>query len=154
MGTWVEAWPLSWSCKGGHGDLGETQPQSWSCKGTWGPGENPTSVLGGSVPLSECQCLSVGSRAVQACLFTASALSMVTWPPRGQCHGRASVLPSPVLVQTPQRSPSPVLVQTPHLGYLIISPIHQHAQGKKGAGFPGELIAGLMDLSLRPKGSR
>ena len=26
--------------------------------------------------------------------------------------------------------------------------------GEEGAGFPGELIAGLVDLHLRPKGSR
>ncbi len=46
------------------------------------------------------------------------------------------------------------LVQTPHLGYLTMTPIQQHTQGEEGAGFPGELIAGLVDLSLRPKGSR
>ena len=36
----------------------------------WGPEEDLASVLGSSMPLSECQCLSVGSRAVQPCLFS------------------------------------------------------------------------------------
>ena len=36
----------------------------------WGPEEDLASVLGISMPLSECQCLSVGSRAVQPCLFS------------------------------------------------------------------------------------
>ena len=85
-----------------------------------------------SVGMSVLKCW---SRALQACLFTVSALSVVTWSLRGQCYGRASV---------------PPLVQTPHSGYLTITPIHHHTQER--AGFPGELIAGLMDLSLRPKG--
>ena len=36
----------------------------------WGPEEDLASVLGSSMPLSECQCLSVGSRAMQPCLFS------------------------------------------------------------------------------------
>ena len=36
----------------------------------WGPEEDLASVLGISMPLSECQCLSVGSRAMQPCLFS------------------------------------------------------------------------------------
>ena len=114
----------------------------------WGPGGIPVSILGSFVFLSECQRLSVGSRAVQAYLWvTVSALSVVTWPPRGQCYGKPRDPPL-------KRSPSLGLVQTPHLGYLTMTPIQQHAQGEEGAGFPGKLIAGLGDLSFSPKGSR
>ena len=74
--------------------------------------------------LSECQHLSVGSGAVQACLVTVSALSVVTWPPRGQCYGKARDPPL-------KRSPSLGLVQTPHLGYLTMTIVQQHAQGEE-----------------------
>lgn len=70
------------SLQGGCGTLEENWPQSWRFGGdvgTWGG--KPASVLGSSVPLSECQCFSVGSRAVWACLFAVSALSGVTWAP-------------------------------------------------------------------------
>lgn len=50
------------------------------------------------------------------------------------------------LVLTPGGSPSLGLVQTPSLSYFTIAPIHQHTQGKEGAGLSGELIAGHVDL--------
>ena len=113
----------------------------------WGPEEDMASVLGSSTPLSECQGLSVGSRVMRACLFAVSALSMVTWPPRGQCPGRARVLPL-------QWSPSLGVGADPSPG-LPHNDSHSAAHtGEEGAGFPGELIAGLVDLHLRPKGSR
>ena len=31
------------------------------------------------------------------------------------------------------------------MSYLVIIPIHQHELGEKGAGLPGQLIAGHMD---------
>ena len=91
----------------------------------WGPEEDLASVLGSSTPLSECQCLSVGSRVMRACLFAVSALSMVTWPPRGQRHGGPESYPC--------NGHLPLgLVQTPHLGYLTMTPIQQHTQGRRG----------------------
>ncbi len=113
----------------------------------WGPEEDLASVLGSSTALSECQCLSVGSRVMRACLFAVSALSMVTWPPRGQRSGGPESYPC--------NGHLPLgFVQTPHLGYLTITSNQQHIHREEGAGFPGELIAGLVDLHLRPKGSR
>ena len=82
---------------------------------------------------------------MRACLFAVSALSMVTWPPRGQRYGGPESYPCNGHLTLGW-------VQTPHLGYLTMTPIQQHTQGKEGAGFPGELIAGLVELSLRPKG--
>ena len=44
-----------------------------------------------------------------------------------------------------QGSPSLGLLETPQVSYLVIIPIYQHENGKKGAGLPGQLIAGHMD---------
>ena len=48
-------------------------------------------------------------------------------------------------------SPSLGLPETPQVGYLVIIPIHQHEHDKKGAGLPGQLIAGHMDQAKSQK---
>ena len=53
--------------------------------------------------------------------------------------------PVPIPSLPLQDFPSLGLLETPQVSYLVIIPIHQHENGKKGAGLPGQLIAGHMD---------
>ena len=53
--------------------------------------------------------------------------------------------PVPIPSLPLQDFPSLGLLETPQVSYLVIIPIHQHELGEKGAGLPGQLIAGHMD---------
>ena len=101
----------------------ETRQQSWAFKGTWGAEGHLAAVLGASGGCGDLR---------------------KTWPPRGQCPGRARVLPL-------QWSPSLGVGADPSPG-LPHNDSHSAAHaGEEGASFPGELIAGLMDLLLRQR---
>ena len=59
--------------------------------------------------------------------------------------------PVPIPSLPLQDSPSLGLLETPQVSYLVITAIHQHENGKKGAGLPGQLIVGHMDQAKSQK---